>query len=193
MTSGPALPCPKCRKVLESISWHNADRGRCWHCRAEYDFLAFPALTQTRRAITPAALLEAERAACFYHQTNQADSVCEGCGRFVCLVCSVDFGGRKICPPCIETAKVDDVQAISRRTLFDGLALAVALLPLLMWPLTMVTAPVALGLVVVGWRKPRSLVGRGGRIKLICAALLALLQITGWIAVLFFLATKTAK
>jgi hypothetical protein len=141
--------------------------------------LSFPALTAARPRVVPAAVLEAEHATCFYHQTNQAETVCEGCGRLVCAICGIDFGGRRVCPPCIAEVKVDDAQAVSRRILFDGIALAVALLPMLMWPVTLVTAPLALGFVIVGWRKPRSLVA-GNRIKLVSAGLLALIQISGW-------------
>ena len=75
MISGPALPCPQCRKVLESISWHDANRGCCWSCRTDYEFLGFPALTLTRPRLVPAAVLEAEHATCFFHHSNQAETV----------------------------------------------------------------------------------------------------------------------
>lgn len=183
MISGPALPCPACRKVLEPISWHSAERGACWRCRTEFEFLEFPALTATRPRVAPKAVLEAEHATCFYHASNQAELVCEGCGRFVCAVCSIVFGGRKICPPCIAAVKADDAVAVSQRTLYEGIALALAVLPLLFSPVTLITAPIALGFVVVGWRKPRSLVG-GSRVKLIIAGLLAAIEITIWIFLL---------
>jgi hypothetical protein len=134
--------------------------------------------------LVPKAVLESEHATCFYHHTNQAEAVCESCGRFVCTVCAVDFGGRRVCPPCIATVKTDDAQTIDARTLFDGIALALAVLPVLFWPLTLVTAPVALGFVIFGWRKPRSLVG-GSRSKLIIAGLVAVLQLGGWATLLF--------
>lgn len=185
MISGPALPCPQCRKVLEPLSWHDADKGRCWSCRTDFDFTGFPALTAARRRVVPKAVLESEHATCFYHEMNQAEVVCEACGRFVCAICGVDFGGRSVCPPCIAAVKVNDAQQVSQRTLYEGIALAVALLPLLIWPLTMITAPIALGVVVVGWRKPRSLV-QGGRVKLVCAGVLAVIEISIWAFVVFF-------
>lgn len=179
MISGPALPCPSCRKGLEPISWHDANLGRCWHCRKDFSFREFPARTAARRPVVARAVLESEEAACFYHSSNQAETVCESCGRFVCAVCGVDFGGRRICPPCIATVKETDAQAVTQRTLYDGIALALALLPILIWPITLVTAPVALGFVITGWRKPRSLVN-SGRIKFICAGVLAVIQIAAW-------------
>jgi hypothetical protein len=189
MISGPALPCPKCRKVLEPISWHDHGKGNCWNCRTDFSFVGFPALTAKRRRLIPKAVLESEHATCFYHHTNQAEAVCECCGRFVCVVCTVDFGGRRVCPPCIAKVKIDDAQTIQARTLFDGIALALAVLPILFWPVTLVTAPLAIGFVVVGWRKPRSLVG-GSRSKLIIAGFIALMQLVGWSTLFFVQWTK---
>jgi hypothetical protein len=190
MTSGPALPCPKCRKVLEPISWHDADKGSCWSCRTDFSFVSFPAIAAKRPRLVAKAVLDSEHATCFYHNTNQAEAVCEACGRFACAICAVDFGGRRVCPPCIASANETDARTIDRRVLYDGIALGAAVLPILMWPLTLVTSPVALGFVVAGWRKPRSLVSGGGRTKLISAGLLALLQIGAWSFMLLSLLTR---
>lgn len=189
MVAGPALPCPKCRKPLEAISWHDAERGSCWSCKKDFEFESFAALTIDRPKAVPQAVLVAEHATCFYHGENQAETVCEGCGRFVCAVCAVDFGGRRICPPCIAAARETDARAVSQRTLFDGIALALAVLPILFWPLTLATAPAALGVAVIGWRKPRSLVAPR-RTKLVVAGVLALAQVVGWILVFVSLWTK---
>jgi hypothetical protein len=186
MTSGPALPCPKCKRVLDPLSWRDAQFGQCRACGVDFEFIGFPALTAARARVVPKAVLVAEHATCFYHAENQAEAVCESCGRFLCSVCSVEFTGRLLCPGCIAAVKSTDVQAIDRRTLYDGIAFALAFFPLLFWPLTLVTAPTALGFVIFGWRKPRSLVHRG-RAKFIVAGLFALAQITGWVFLLLSL------
>ena len=178
--SGPALPCPKCRRVLDSLSWHNAGGGTCWNCRGEFEFTGFPALTAAPVRAVPKAVLVAEHATCFFHAENQAETPCDSCGRFLCAVCAIDFSAQRFCPSCVSTARTSDTRAITQRTLYEGIAMAVALLPMLMWPLTLITAPVALGVVIVGWRKPRSLVG-GGKGKLVIAGIFALLQIGGWV------------
>lgn len=185
MISGPVLPCPECKRKLDTPSWHSATHGSCWHCRKDFQFVEFPARTASRRRISAKSVEAAEQAACFYHSSNQAETVCEGCGRFVCAICGIEFGGRKICPPCIEITKETDVRAITHRTLYDGIALVAAGLPLLVWPVTLVTAPVALGIVIVGWRKPRSLVSNN-RVKLILAGVIALIQIAAWTALFVF-------
>jgi len=179
MTAGPALPCPKCRSALGEQSWHGTERGRCSSCGTDYEFIPFPALTASRPRAVPKSVLMAEHATCFYHAENQAEAVCESCGRFVCAICAVDFGGRRVCPPCIMAAKDKDTNAVSSRTLYGGIALTFAILPILFWPVTLLTSPAALGFVIYGWRKPGSLVG-GGRARLVIAGLAAALQIVAW-------------
>lgn len=186
MISGPALPCPKCKRVLDPLSWHDANFGSCRACRVDFEFIGFPALTAERALAVPKDVLVAEHATCFYHAENQAEAVCESCGRFLCAVCAVEFTGRLLCPGCIAAMKSSDAQVVNQRTLFDGIAFSLAFLPLLIWPITAVTAPIALGFVIVGWRKPRSLVRRG-RVRLVAAGLFALTQIAGWVFFLLWL------
>jgi hypothetical protein len=56
-------------------------------------------------------------------------------------------------------------------------------MPLLIWPVTLVTAPLALCIVYSGWRKPQSLV-QPGRTKLIVAGIIALIEIGVWVTFL---------
>ncbi len=192
MTTGAELPCPKCGRELEALSWHDERGGRCWSCRTPFEFIGFPALRARRPGAVPKAVLVAEHATCFHHPENQAEVVCEGCGRFLCSVCAIHFGRRLVCPACIKAATTTDADAVGSRLLFDGIALALAVLPLLMWPTTVVTAPVALGAAVVGWRKPRSLV-EPGRSRLVVAGLIALAEIAGWVTLLVVIWLKKKR
>jgi hypothetical protein len=132
-----------------------------------------------------------EDATCFFHATNQADAVCEGCGRFLCEVCAVDFGGSTLCPACIATKKANPARAAGSRWMFDGIALLFALLPMLMiWP-TLLTAPAVLALVVYGWGKPNSVLPRV-RWRFVLAGLVALAQIAGWTLV-FIMAARSCR
>ena len=63
--------------------------------------------------------------------------------------------------------------------LVSGLALTLALVPLLLWPFTLITAPAALFVAIRFWRAPGSVVQRT-KIRLILALFLALAQIVGW-------------
>ena len=67
----------------------------------------------------------------------------------------------------------------NRRTLYDTAALGTATLPLLFFPATLVTAPVAIYLGIVSFWKPSSVVPRT-RVRAWLAILLGLLQLAGW-------------
>ena len=189
MTMGAELPCPKCGQTLDSLAWHDANGGACRICRVPFDFVGFPALTYERPEAVPKAVIVAEHATCFHHPENQAESVCEGCGRFLCSVCAIKFGGRILCPSCIKAGTKSDPGLIRSRALYPGIAMAAAVGPLLIWPFTLIAAPAALCIVFSGWNKPQSLV-RPGRTKLVIAAIVALAEIVVWVVFFTFLWLK---
>jgi hypothetical protein len=189
MTIGAELPCPKCGQTLDSLAWHDANAGACRICRAPFEFMGFPALTFERPDATPKSVVVAEHATCFHHPENQAESVCEGCGRFLCAVCAIKFGGRTLCPSCVKEGTRSDPGSIRSRTLYPGLAMTAALAPLVVWPATLISAPAALCISIAGWNKPQSLV-RPGRSKLVAAAILALAEIVGWVMLFSYLWLK---
>lgn len=181
MTAASALPCPSCKRPLEAHAWRDETGGGCTRCRADFDFIGFPALRTERARLAPRAAAAAEDSVCFYHPENRADAVCEDCGRFLCTVCTLEFTGRHVCPSCISVAKRAEAEPTVRtRTIYDRLALLLALAPLLVWPLTLVTAPVTIGMVLYGWKKPGSLVLGRSRTRLVLAAIIGALQIGGW-------------
>ena len=185
MTSGPALPCPRCQRVLGPESWSDAESGACVRCKTNFTCTCFPALTAAPVPIAAqAALLEAD-SVCFFHTENRAEAICEGCGRLLCPVCTVALAGRKLCPACIASSNATAAPAVVReRVLFDGIALALAGLPLLIFPFTVVTAPVALGMTIYAWKQPGSLMRGSSRARLILAGVLSLLEIGGWMVAL---------
>jgi hypothetical protein len=121
---------------------------------------------------------------CYYHPNKRAATFCSACGRFLCSLCEIQLGGKCLCPTCLENGRQSESlqELVTQRTLHDSVALSFAALPLLVWPITMITAPVALYLSITGWKKPRSLVRRN-RIRLLFAMLIALAQIATWVAV----------
>ncbi len=189
--TGPALPCPKCKRVLGSDSWHDSASGKCRGCREDFEFFAFPALTAQPKRATAQTALEAEESVCFFHAGNRAEAVCDDCGRLICAVCSIGASGRKVCPSCISATKKAGAPTVVReRMLHDSTALGLTLLPLLVWPLTLVTAPLALGFTIYGWKKPSSLVRGRSRVKLIAAGIIAVVQIGAWVTLGAFLLNK---
>ncbi len=191
MTAGPALACPRCRHTLGPESWIDANRGVCWGCKTGYEFVGFPALRATRQRIAAQPAVLAADSVCFFHAENRAEAICDSCGRFLCAVCAVPFAGRKLCPACIAAAGSAETSSVVReRVLFDSIALALAIVPLLIWPFTLIAAPCALGMAIYGWKKPGSLVSGRSRTRLISAALVAVLEIAGWITLFVYLWLK---
>jgi hypothetical protein len=99
----------------------------------------------------------------------------------------VELGATHRCPSCLETGKekrkLETVE--NRRTLYDGLALALAIVPVLFWPLTVLSAPATLFVVFRYWRRPLSILPRT-RIRFVIAGLIALAQICGWLVLAYF-------
>ena len=111
---------------------------------------------------------------------------CSSCGRFICALCDVELDGRHLCPACLETGKrkhtIETLE--NQRVLYDRIAMYLALVPLLlMWPVTVITAPISLYVAIRYWNKP---VGFpvGGKWRYVLAIILAVLQIVGWLALL---------
>lgn len=179
------LPCPRCRAPLpESL----ADLGYwapCPVCGVEVQCEVFPALAAGPRRGRPGeTLLESSEASCFFHAEKRAAVACESCGRFLCALCDLELDGRHLCPSCLSAGRRKGALAhLDRfRLSFSGIALLTAVLPGLAFPLmTFITAPVALVILIVGWRRPPSLTGRRRIFTSILAAVLALGQIVAWV------------
>jgi hypothetical protein len=185
MTAAVALACPRCHCPLGADAWLDGESGICTRCLTAFEFVGFPALHAARTRVRPQAAVLAADSVCFFHGENRAESICDGCGRLLCPVCTVPFAGQKLCPVCIAGTRASSAPNLTReRVLYDGIALSLAGLPLLLWPFTLLTAPSALGFVIYGWKKPGSLVRGRSVARLVCAAILAVLEIAGWVILL---------
>jgi hypothetical protein len=116
---------------------------------------------------------------------------CGGCGRFLCALCDCEFGAQHFCPACLEAGKSKGkIKALeNERSRYDSIALGLAVLPIVFFYFTIVTAPVALYVAIRYWNKSHSLV-HATRIRLVLALILSLLQIGGWGAFFIYLATR---
>lgn len=166
---------------MKADSWKRDGMPTCQRCLTVFELVDFPRLYQnpaSQQAHASEAL--SEEATCYFHPKSQAEHVCESCGRYLCPVCAIDFGGSRLCPSCIERKQKEPASAEPGRMMWDGVALSLALVPLIIWPITVVTGPASLGAAIVGWKKPQSLV-RSNRGKLVLAMVIASLQIAGWL------------
>jgi hypothetical protein len=175
-----APPCPKCREPL--VGMVASGEGYCGGCATHLEFVLFPARQRAKPVARAARSVEGD-ATCYFHAQNQAVVACDDCGRYLCSVCELpgEGGAGRYCPSCVAAARKTKPVKADEIVVYDQAVLMLAALPLLMWFMTLLTAPLTLALAIYGWRKPRSLV-RKGNWRFFVGGLIALLQIGGWVA-----------
>jgi hypothetical protein len=182
--------CPICRRLLSPSQWNLSEYAACPNCRASTRTLVFPAINRSAFSNPPVPRNEAE-ASCFFHPAARADHLCDSCGRFLCSLCTVSFGVQKLCPDCIFRKRKQSSDPLLRdqAILFDNWALLLLTLPvlcLLYIYLGLVFSAVAFALVIIGWKRQRTLTPRS-RYRFTLAALLALVEGGAWIALFWLL------
>jgi hypothetical protein len=163
----------------------------CPECGARSVVRVFPALFYGASGPVETEAAAEGEATCFDHPGKRAVAACSHCGRFVCLLCAVDFKDAVWCPACFMAGeyKAQKVEIENSRTLYDSTALTVALAPLVVWPFTAISAPIALFIALRYWKRPLSLVRRW-RWRTALAAAIALGEIGCWIWGIAYLALK---
>jgi hypothetical protein len=152
----------------------------------------FPALL--KQAIAQPSgdiLLVGDDASCFFHPKKRAVTPCAICGRFLCALCDVELNGQHLCSSCIDAGKrkrqMRNLE--NRRTLYDTIALYLAIVPMLLfWPV-FVTAPVVVFLTIKYWKAPTSIVPRT-KARFVVALALAGLEIVGCTVFIYALAVS---
>jgi hypothetical protein len=187
----PLLQCPKCRAWLLDGVFNQPEPAPCPTCAAPLQVEVFPALfrRQASGRAGEAVMVEGE-SSCFYHPNKKAVLPCAGCGRFLCGLCDCELHGQHFCPACLEAGKTKGkIKSIeNQRVLYDSIALALAIFPMLIFYFTFITAPMALFVAIRYWNKPRSIVHRT-RVRYVTAIVLAGLQLAGWAVLIYNLAT----
>jgi hypothetical protein len=189
----PSVPCPRCRSPLPLTEPATGLFTPCPGCGVPARLEVFPALLRPVAAGASAeSILVESEASCFYHPQKRAAIHCQSCGRFLCALCDVELNGQHLCPPCLEAGQRKGTmgELVNRRTLYDSAALSLALLPLLVWPLTVITAPATIVLALYGWSKPGSLVPRT-KVRFVLAILIGLLEMFGWGLLVYSIITST--
>lgn len=174
--------CSSCGSSLEGRLFNSGVEIKCGNCGAGAQVDVFLALFRTTGAVNNGETLSVPgEASCFYHPQKKAATICSLCGRFLCTLCETELGGRCLCPSCIDKGRVNEEieQLVSHRTLYDSLALSLAVLPILFFPVTVFTAPIAIYIAIRHWKKPGSILPRY-RFRFALAIIFALAQIAGW-------------
>lgn len=184
-----AIACTRCLTPLGRDLWNQQLPVPCPRCRTRLRADVFPAhFAGLGGGAAPETIVAEGDASCFYHHGKRAVLPCDACGRFLCALCDVELGGRHLCPACMEGQKKKGQLAAleTERTLYDRIALSMAVYPLLLFYLTVLTAPAAIFVSIRYWKAPGSLV-RGKKASFIAAIVISVIEIAGWIALAVFL------
>ena len=150
-----------------------------------HDIRLFPALIRSKEVIKQESVLEEGQSTCFFHPKVSATAICVVSGRMICDLCTTEFEGKTVSFEALQTLVGN--KGSSKRsnvlTNWDSIALALAVLPMLMWFFTIITAPVALGICIFKWRHGPTGVFRRRRWRYIIAGLLAFAQIVFWVTI----------
>ena len=176
------IACPNCRTVLPVQNANTGVFHRCQVCRARIRTELFNAFYRPlAQGVTGEHIQEQGQAECYYHPGKKAVAPCSGCGRLLCALCEVSLDGRSLCMPCLQAGqshgRIESIE--NKRILYDRLAMALALWPLLFIFITPFTAPAVVYTVLRYWRAPGSILPHT-RIRFIIALLIAVLQLAGW-------------
>lgn len=186
------IQCPACQAWLLEGVFNQPQMSPCPACGVPLQVEVFPALFRSREVgrTGETTLIEGE-SSCFYHPQKKAVLPCHGCGRFLCALCDCQLNGQHFCPTCLETGKIKGkIKSLeNQRTLYDSIALSLAIYPLLIFYFTLVTAPAALFVAIRYWNAPRSIVRRT-KTRYVAAIVLASMQIAGWGVLFVFLSTR---
>lgn len=183
--SDKVLRCPRCK-----TDWNSAASGTvdCPMCGVAYEVLVFDALNHAPVAGSSVAeaVVAGDEAGCFYHPEKKAVVPCDVCGRFLCALCDMEVGAKHFCPACLEKGRTSRSlpQVVNYRTSYPDIALTLSLVPILFWPITILTAPAAIYFGIAGWNKPPSLTGQKKRLRTVFAIVFSAMQLAGWIALI---------
>jgi hypothetical protein len=179
--------CPSCGYPQPANNYNREGSINCPQCSSRLHTDVFPALYQAPEGAVLGAEAALGAATCFYHPEKEAAVPCGTCGRYLCTLCDIEMGEDHICPACMDKAasEEEDPGLVASRTMYDSIALSLAIMPLIMWPFTFITAPMSIYFCIRYWRTPLSIMPRT-RIRFVFAFLIAGLQVTAWTV---FLAT----
>ena len=183
--SDVTLSCPKCQAPLGIEPGTAEITATCPRCASLIEAYFFPAFfrpVQVGAAAT--ALADHTEASCFYHPQKQALRVCDGCGRLICALCSIELGREHLCPSCISSGKKKGKLTTleGNRMRYDSIALSLAVFGMLFYVLSIVLAPAAIYISIKHWNSPGSLLGVS-KTRFVIAILIASGTLLIWAAV----------
>jgi hypothetical protein len=175
--------CPSCKVQIAIEPGTPEIASTCPQCLSFIQAYFFPAFFRpVQVGAAPAALADQTETSCFYHPQKQAARVCDGCGRLICALCSVELGAEHLCPSCISAGKKKGkiTNLEDHRTRYDSIALSLAVFGLLIYVFGIFLAPAAIYIAIRHWNSPGSLLGTS-KLRFIIAIIIASGTLVAWV------------
>ena len=139
----------------------------------------FPAVVRSGDTMSAEAILEEGQASCYFHKESTATALCDVSGRMICDLCRTEWNGRTVSIEALQSLIKDggSSEHLKRCVMWDTIALTLVLVPLLFWPLLILTVPIALGICLFKWRKGPTGILRRSRWRYVLAVFIAVLEI----------------
>ncbi|HYY29511.1 MAG TPA: hypothetical protein VE860_16310 [Chthoniobacterales bacterium] len=188
------LSCPRCGETLPVSEAGNRQNFECPACHAEVEAFVFPAFQNDPAAQPHIEVAQESEAVCFFHPRYRALRPCDQCGRFLCQLCTIHVGQRKLCAECLAQLRKQKTETglIHHAALFDNTALFLVIAPavtIALAFLTIISAPAALFLSIYYWPRQWTLLRRS-RLRFGVAGLLSVLALAGWAILVYDIVTS---
>jgi hypothetical protein len=184
-----SIYCSNCSTLIPFEIFNTDQPEECTYCHRQTFAFAFPALIRPpEQAKTGEQILIEGDASCFFHTQKKAVVSCEHCGRFLCSLCDIEFGGQHLCASCIEAGKKKKTFKTleDRRVLYDDLALALSIVPMILFYVVIITAPISIFLAIRHWNTPSSIIPRRSKLRMSIAIMISVLQLVGIGTLIYF-------
>lgn len=181
-TTEALLQCPTCRNVLTVNREVLSLEEECPVCHSAVDIKVFPRLFREPVRKIEMKTPGEDEAACTFFPELKADKVCDECGCLMSEKASAKWGDEDICLPCLHRLReeVKSPAFLAKSALNDNRALA---LVTLLAPMSLITAPVALWLLLRN-RKGTAGIFPRNRWRWWTALILSVALIIGWVVLL---------
>jgi uncharacterized paraquat-inducible protein A len=180
--------CHSCKTPLAVEPGTTELVSDCPRCSEPIEAFFFPSFFRAMQVGAAATeLVDHTEASCFYHPQKQAVRVCDGCGRMICALCSIELGDEHLCPNCLASGKKKGkiTTLEDTRTRWDSIALSLSVFGMLVYFLSIFLAPTAIYLSIRHWNSPGSILGKS-RARFVIAILLSCATLIFW----FFVITE---
>ncbi len=179
-----AFACPKCHTAFGIQPGTDHVSAACPNCSSFLEGYFFaPYFRASPVGEKATALVDHTEASCFYHTQKQAVGICDGCGRLLCSLCSIDLGQERLCPNCLSSGKKKGklTSLENSRTRYDSIALTLSICCIVFSFLSVILAPASIYIAIRHWNSPGSLLGVSKK-RFVFAIVISLLALIFWAA-----------